>query len=261
MKPLIYISLLLLLISMISSSRKSKFRTKSKSKQGCNTWKGPMTVKDKQVILNAHNWYRNHIALQTNTVGPKLPFAKNMLQVYWSDAIAAKAQQWANNCKFQHSTSEFRKQPDFPTGENLYESSASNNYQAVNWNKAVTAWYNEIKDFGGKSVDSMSSGGPVTGHFTQVIWANSYLVGCGLAQYKDGGWFTSYYVCEYGPVGNVIGMPMYSSSPSKANVCPSGTSPGNTTFPGLCCPSGFCTWQSQTFTGPVIAGTVPEGLV
>jgi hypothetical protein len=240
----------------------AKFRFRHKHRQaGCNEWKGPFTVNDKQAILNAHNWYRNQIALQTNTVGPKLPFATNMIQMYWSDAISQRAQEWANGCQFKHSAGQFRKQPDFATGENLYMSSSSGSFQPMNWYKAVIAWYNEIKDMGGKSVDSMSSGGPVTGHFTQVIWANSYMVGCGFAQFKDQSWYTNMYVCQYGPVGNVIGTPIYSSSPTKGCVCPQNTSCSNSTFPGLCCPADFCTWKSQVYTGPLIPGTVPQNLV
>lgn len=266
MKLKIPIFLIILTISCsIIYAKKSSFGAKAKkssirTESGCNQWKGPLEKNQKQTILNSHNWYRNQIATATNTVGPKLRFAKNMLQMYWSDAIAAKAQEWANNCKFQHSTSQFRRQPDFPTGENIYESSSSGGFQTMNWAKAITSWYNEIKDFGGKSVDSMSSGGPVTGHFTQVIWAKSYLVGCGFAQYKDGGWFTSLYVCEYGPVGNVVGMAIYDSSPSKVCVCPQGTACSNTTFPGLCCPADSCDWRSQTYGGPIIPGTVPQNL-
>jgi len=226
----------------------------------CNIWKGPLNNNDKQVILNAHNWFRNQIALQGNTVGPRLPFAKNMLQMYWSDAIAAKAQLHANNCKFRHSTRDFRRLPDFPTGENIYTTNSIYNYQPMDWNRSITAWFNEIKDFGGKNVDSLQTGGPVTGHFTQVVWANSYLVGCGFAQYKTDGWFTNLYVCQYGPVGNVIGNPIYSSSPSRVCVCPQGTSCSNSTYSGLCCPTDACTWQSQTYSGPTIPGTVPQNL-
>jgi len=260
MKIPIFLISLICLVSLNSSKFTFRSRAKIRSKQACNVWKGPLTNDDKQSILNAHNWFRNQIALQTNTIGPKLPFAKNMIQMYWSEAIAAKAQMWANNCNFQHSTSTYRRQPDFPVGENLYESSSSGNYQNMNWNKAVNAWFTEIKDFGGKSVDSMSSGGPVTGHFSQVIWANSYLVGCGFAHHLKGNWYSSLYVCQYGPVGNVIGQPIYQSSPTRVCVCPDGTGCSNPTYSGLCCPTSACTWQSQTYTGPTIPGTVPKRL-
>jgi hypothetical protein len=264
MKLIIYFILMtfeIISISVECNHRLRKFKL-AYNQSKCNSWKNTISLNDKQVILNAHNWYRNHIAIGINTLGPKLPYAKNMLQMYWSEAIARKAQIWANDCKFMHSSKEFRKMADFPLGENLYKSSSSADYQSMNWNKAITAWYNEINEFAGKSVDSLApSEGPVTGHFTQVIWANTYLVGCGFAQFMDKGWFTNFYVCQYGPVGNILNTSVYSSSPTKVCVCPKDTSCSNTTFQGLCCPAGNCAWQSQTYSGPLIPGTVPEGLI
>jgi len=180
--------------------------------------------------------------------------------MYWSDAIHEKAQQWANYCKFQYSTKEFRRQPDFPVGENVYESSATGNFQPMNWAKAVTAWYNEIVGMGGKSIDTLTEEGPETGHFTQVVWANSYLIGCGFAQHQTGGLYQNLYVCQYGPVGNVVGYPIYSASPTKACVCPEGTSCGNPTFENICCPTGVCSWQDQIYYGMLIPGTIPQAL-
>ena len=256
------IILIIAIFQIVSVSSKGKFKFKHlKSRQdACNQWSGPLTSNDKQVILNAHNWFRNQIALQSNTMGPRLPFATNMLQMYWSDAIAMKAQIHANNCKFMHSTRDFRKQPDFPTGENIYQTASGTNFQQMDWNKTITAWFSEIKDFGGKKIESLETGGATTGHFTQVIWANSYLVGCAFAQYKSGPWFTSLYVCQYGPVGNVVGAPIYSGSTHKACVCPQETSCSNVTYPGLCCPHEACTWQTQVYSGPSIPGTIPANL-
>lgn len=53
----------------------------------------------------------------------------------------------------------------------------------------------------------------VTGHFTQLIWADTFLVGCGITEYKEylngRRWNTRLYVCNYGPSGNIINGWMY----------------------------------------------------
>ena len=136
-----------------------------------------------------------------------------------------------------HSSSAFRKQPDFEFGENIYMSMMSGGKPKKNWEKAIMSWYGEIKDMGGshKSVDSFALGGPVSGDFTQVIWAHSYIVGCGHVQYTKGGWITQSYVCQYGPIGNFIGMPIYKSRKTKGCKCESGLICGNLTYPGLFC--------------------------
>ena len=134
-----------------------------------------MTIDDKKMILKTHNTLRNQIATQSNSIGPKLPFATNMIQMYYSDSIGAKAQSWADQCVFKHSPPKERKQPQFATGENIYKSVFIGGTPIKNWQKAIETWFSEIKDFGGKSVISYSSKGAVTGQFTQMIWAYRYL--------------------------------------------------------------------------------------
>jgi Cysteine-rich secretory protein family len=50
---------------------------------------------------------------------PGQPAAQNMQEMQWDDELAAKAQQWANECTFQHDPSrylgEFKHRRDRPT--------------------------------------------------------------------------------------------------------------------------------------------------
>lgn len=154
--------------------------------KGCNTDPGNMSLDEKKIILKTHNSLRNQIATQANIIGPKLPYATNMIQMYYSDAIGEKAQAWANKCLFKHSTRNFRKQAQFSTGENIYRIRFINGKPEKNWQKAIESWFSEIKDFAGKSVDAfLPSQQASINHFTQVIWAYSYFVGCGFASYSD----------------------------------------------------------------------------
>merc|ERR1711972_234783 len=62
-------------------------------------------------------------------------------------------------------------------GENIYMSSGRAAQEQAQG--AVDSWYSEIKDYTfGKEP---SRGGPVTGHFTQVVWKGSTEVGVGVA--------------------------------------------------------------------------------
>jgi hypothetical protein len=220
---------------------------------GCSQWDGKLTKADKKLIVSEHNNYRNQVALQLNSLGPKLPFAKNMLQMYWSKEIAKKARNWANNCKFEHSPGDFRKLSEFSAGENLYVTMQSGKFQSMDWKKAISSWYDEIKDFPSDRVKKFNSGGPMIGHFTQVIWAKTYLIGCGFAQYKEDGWYKGLYVCQYGPAGNMLDSEIYQTSAKKGCSCPKDCSCSNKSFPGLCCPNSKCTKKSLTYNGPVIS--------
>lgn len=75
---------------------------------------------------------------------------------------------------------------------------------------AVTAWYEEGETFDYTTYNEYN-------HFTQVVWKSSTQVGCAYKDCSSTGWGL-YIVCEYNPVGNVIGeeeenvLPLVSSS-------------------------------------------------
>ncbi|XP_067000235.2 uncharacterized protein [Anabrus simplex] len=70
-----------------------------------------------------------------------------------------------------------------------------------------------------------------------MVWAVTYLIGCGRAVYKenvDGDIFLmEHFVCNYGPAGNVLTMPVYKRGP-PASQCPAGLISPN--YSGLCLP-------------------------
>lgn len=70
---------------------------------------------------------------------------------------------------------------------------------------AVAAWYVEGETFSYTTYNEYN-------HFTQVIWKASTKVGCAYKDCLAEGWGL-YVVCEYDPVGNVIGE-------EEANVLP-----------------------------------------
>lgn len=70
------------------------------------------------------------------------------------------------------------------------------------------------------------------GHYTQMLWADTYKVGCGYAFYKDGKWNRKLYVCNYGPAGNIITTEMYKRG-APCSACPEGTFCSQQ-YPGLC---------------------------
>ncbi|KAG8770291.1 hypothetical protein FRC12_004378 [Ceratobasidium sp. 428] len=129
---------------------------------------------DQQAYLSAHNKERA---------------AHGAHALVWDNGLAASAQAWANQCKFQHSQA----------GQNLAAGTGNPSIAtAIGW------WNAEKKDY--------NPSNPQPSHWTQVVWKNTKKVGCALKKCPPGSIFdpkfgvANYYVCHYSPAGNVIGQ-------------------------------------------------------
>ena len=98
------------------------------------------------VVLSNHNFFRSE---------------HNVSDLTWNDTLATFASNWAKKCEFEHSGG--------PYGENL-----AAGYQ--NATAAVEGWANERQGYDFKKPTGFSE---KTGHFTQLVWANTTTVGCG----------------------------------------------------------------------------------
>ncbi|XP_073982923.1 venom allergen 5 [Rhodnius prolixus] len=172
--------------------------------QGGQVLSREVSPEEQQLILDVHNRYRQAIALGKIRGQPT---GSNMIEMSWDDELANMAQQWADNCVFRHDTNIRRTSRRFPVGQNLaisWSSPTPNKYgEAAEWAAQIRNWFNEVYTSGNDIKKS--------GHYTQVVWGDSYLVGCGYTYYKDPrkNGYVKLYVCNYGPAGNVIGEPPY----------------------------------------------------
>ncbi|XP_062273108.1 uncharacterized protein LOC133978798 [Scomber scombrus] len=134
----------------------------------------------KKEFLETHNAYRAQHGAKPLT---------------YNDGLNAAAQKWADHLLSISSMGH----SDTKDGENVYNmwSSAPLN---LTGKEAVDSWYSEIKDYNWGSPGFNGN----TGHFTQVVWAESTELGVGLA--TDGN--KVFVVGQYRPAGN-MNMPGY----------------------------------------------------
>ena len=116
-------------------------------------------------------------------------------------AIATMAQKTATNCAkiktLQHSQDKYNNQP---VGQNLYVKT-----NAPSANDVMQGWYYKEEPNYNYSTGKSKNGG-VIGHFTQVVWKSTTLIGCAVATGTYLAYQNSYYVCcNYFPAGNYIG--------------------------------------------------------
>ena len=88
--------------------------------------------------------------------------------------------------------------------------------------EAVDDWFNEVTDPGFNPHHVVSyKHSPDTGHYTQVVWAETSEIGCGLSYYEEGGFFKNLIVCNYAKGGNEEKASVYKKG-APASQCPTG---------------------------------------
>ena len=144
-------------------------------------------------MLAAHNAARASVDPPAATPIPPLE---------WSEELADMATAYAKQCNFEHSDN-----PDY--GENLFASTVSTTPAGV-----VKPWVDEKADY--DYATNTCNADAVCGHYTQVVWADSLRVGCGVAECTENSpfdgapsprWF--HWVCNYDPPGNFVGQKPY----------------------------------------------------
>lgn len=134
-------------------------------------------------LTERHNYWRGKLGL------PPLK---------WSNQLAAEAQKWADNlasrgCVMQHSNTRY--------GENIYWSMGKKRSPQ----EVVDSWASEQKDFDTVTLNWEKNFHQV-GHYTQIVWEKTKLVGCAVAYCQNG---SEVWVCNYDPAGNVMGNKPY----------------------------------------------------
>lgn len=154
-----------------------------------------------------HELSNLHETLRTNVNPP----AADMIRMEHSKLLEKEAQIWAEQCKLAHDKDELRFLADrYTVGQNIAVGSS-----VLNWTRVLEDWGNEKTKF--------KYGGPnnvlAVRNYAQIIWAKSYLFGCGVS--KCGSKY--FYVCNYAPSMNVseISTPYTTSASSTwCDSCP-----------------------------------------
>ncbi|XP_044042929.1 GLIPR1-like protein 1 isoform X2 [Siniperca chuatsi] len=154
--------------------------------------------------VREHNWARSSVSPPS-----------------WDEGLAITARAWARHCVFEHNTylkDVHRMHPTFTSvGENIWAGYPPSSFNVT---QAIKSWVDEKQhyDYNSKSCTD------VCGHYTQVVWANSYKVGCAAQLCPNGvSNFDSResvaFVCNYATGGNVNRRQPYASQGAACSGC------------------------------------------
>nr|CAD7586036.1 unnamed protein product [Timema genevievae] len=109
----------------------------------------------------------------------------------------------------------------FYVGQNSFTSMSSKGGSQFNKSSSVGVFFREVTSFNSGGVEKFTFSSS-TGHYTQLVWADTHLVGCGSISFPSGSWNKNQLACNYGPGGNMIGASVYKEG-KPCSKCPEGT--------------------------------------
>ncbi|EPB69403.1 SCP-like protein [Ancylostoma ceylanicum] len=187
-----------------------------------------MTQEVRDKIISFHNDYRSTLArglVRNGKEGnPNCPTAMNMYRMRYDMALEKEAQAYANSCPTVGS--ELSTRPYSGENMELIPSTTAPYLKVVE--DALQIWWTQILSNGVNNKMQYSeylenkANAPIK--FTQMAWANSYTVGCGIQRCNSG----TVVVCRYKPRGNIYTQYIYRPGKmcgSCSNTCSEGLCP------------------------------------
>ncbi|KAK6746313.1 hypothetical protein RB195_012430 [Necator americanus] len=189
-----------------------------------------MTDEARNKVLSEHNNKRSLLARGLirngkNVNKRNLPASSYMPKMIYDCATEASAIEYANTCTLVKSAADTRS----GYGENVYVYSKPNADPAAVLKEAVEKWWNQIFEdainWRVTYIPSLMNKPIDQNGFTQMAWAKSVKLGCGIQTCNA----QSFIVCRYSPTGNVLNEQIY----TPGRVC-AGCSAACNASEGLC---------------------------
>lgn len=136
----------------------------------------------------------------------------------WSDALAAEAQQWANqltaeDCALRYDPDPKRRES---TGQNLFRAYSSSAYSGYKRSAvdAAARWLREGEQYDHSSHRCKAGLGSQCGAYLQIIWDATTAMGCGRARCEQ----AEVWTCHYTPRGGQEGLLPYGNALQSSPV-------------------------------------------
>ena len=148
----------------------------------CNIQNSGVSPSAQQALLRKHNDLRRRLA---HGQVSRQPAAANMRKLRWSNELASIAQRWADQCNFGHDSSRDRLDRS-NVGQNAWSRGSTMMQSCDNIVLGgVDSWFSENSMFNSRNIQPFRFQNNY-GHYTQVAWADTSEVGCGLTSYRAG---------------------------------------------------------------------------
>ena len=144
--------------------------------------------------------YRSKVA-EGETGVDDITTASDMRKLVWSEELQEIAQMWADQCVPGHDVNRDTLAGG-QVGQNVLAFKGLEPWDVTvsTMTEVVKYWYNEVTEVTAGNLAQEFEFSGSTGHFTQLAWARTGMLGCGWTQYvdqKEAQPFISLLVCNY----------------------------------------------------------------
>jgi len=165
-----------------------------------------------------------------------------MNELVWNDDVAKKAQEHADQKKYDHDNADARSievdGESVMMGQNL---GLTETTSPVDYREVIYLMYADEKaDLSLDNVESYTFGAKY-GHLSQISWGKTTAFGCASTLLENTSEVSPsrdmcMLTCNYAPPGNYLGEPLYIKSKTAASSCKNGKS---AKYSALCSPPGY----------------------
>jgi hypothetical protein len=141
------------------------------------------------------------------------PPAASMPAMQWNALLATVAQTYADGCVYAHNANRTQQYQAVGGSGYVGENIAEGTEGFFSLLDLAQFWADEKADWTFGPI--ANTGGPATGHYTQMIWADTLTIGCGAASCSG----MTYLVCDYSPGGNYLGETPYTAGVGTNEAC------------------------------------------
>lgn len=154
----------------------------------------------------AEEWLAAHASVRAGATPAPVPA---LAPLGWSSAAAAVAEAWAARCEYRHNPGRGER------GENIAATAPAGGRSARG---VVDLWASEAPfyDLASNTCDEANPANEAgtCGHYTQLVWRDTTLVGCARRTCTTGSPFAGFptwdfWICDYAPPGNWVGERPY----------------------------------------------------
>uniref|UniRef100_A0A3B5MGM1 SCP domain-containing protein n=1 Tax=Xiphophorus couchianus TaxID=32473 RepID=A0A3B5MGM1_9TELE len=137
----------------------------------------------------------------------------------WDEALAISARAWAKHCNDRHNVHLREVGNMHPTFTSVGENIWTGPLDEFSVKNAIQKWVDEAKLYSYKE-DRCTA---VCDHYRQVVWAQSYKVGCAVVHcphsIKNFDRPGAIFVCNYAPGGDIDGIQPYATTGDPCSGC------------------------------------------